>query len=321
MEEAPADGPPEHTREGSRAGYPVLGSGATRRNPGPSRRGTAMAQISIDYFSSSLMRTTTIDIILPFDGMGEAMGVDAALARGEDERTAQAAYPPEHEPYRVLILLHGITGNHTDWISESRIRRWAAERNLAVVMPSGYNAFYLDQPALHNFYGRFVGQELVQVIRRILPVSDRREDTFIGGISMGAYGALRAGLKYSENFGAVISLSTAMVADTIESVVNDDIFFLSRPFLEATFGDLAQVPGSDKDPARLAADIVYCDRPRPRVFMACGSSDSLAYPNRVLADRMRATGLQVEHREMPGGHDWEFWNMALPQALDWLVHP
>ncbi|RHS39160.1 alpha/beta hydrolase family protein [Collinsella sp. AF08-23] len=280
-----------------------------------------MAQISIDYFSSSLMRTTTIDIILPFDGMGEAMGVDAALARGEDERTAQAAYPPEREPYRVLILLHGITGNHTDWISESRIRRWAAERNLAVVMPSGYNAFYLDQPALHNFYGRFVGQELVQVIRRILPVSNRREDTFIGGISMGAYGALRAGLKYSENFGAIISLSTAMVADTIESVVNDDIFFLSRPFLEATFGDLSQVPGSDKDPARLAADIVYCDRPRPRVFMACGSSDPLAYPNRVLADRMRATGLQVEHREMPGGHDWEFWNMALPQALDWLVHP
>lgn len=278
-----------------------------------------MAQISIDYFSSSLMRTTTIDVILPFDGIAGALAVDAALRAGVDEQTAQAAYLPARDPYRVLLLLHGITGNHADWISETRIRTWAAERDIAVVMPSGYNAFYLDQPDQHNFYGRFVGQELVQVVRRILPVSNRREDTFIGGISMGAYGALRAGLRYCENFGGIASLSTAMVVDDIESAISDDVFFLSRPFLEATFGDLSRVVGSDKDPVRLAADLVYCDRPHPRVFMVCGSSDPLSHPNRVLADRMRATGLQVEYREFAGGHDWEFWNAALPQALDWLV--
>ncbi|MDY2777621.1 MAG: alpha/beta hydrolase-fold protein [Collinsella sp.] len=276
-----------------------------------------MAQISIDYFSSSLMRTTTIDMILPFDGMGDALASDAALR--QDERAwDRAPYPPEKPPFKTLYLLHGITGNHTDWISESRICTWATERNLAVVMPSGYNAFYLDQPETHNYYGRFVGQELVSVTRRILPLSTRREDTFIGGISMGAYGALRAGLRYCETFGSIISLSSAMVADSVESVITDDIFFLSRPFLESTFGDLSQLVGSQKDPARLAADLVYCDRPRPRVFMACGSSDPLAHPNRVLAERLRSVGLEVDHRELSGGHDWEFWNSVLPQALDWL---
>lgn len=185
-------------------------------------------------------------------------------------------------------------------------------------MPSGYNAFYLDQPESHNFYGRFVGQELINVTRRILPLSTQREDTFIGGISMGAYGALRAGFKYCETFGSVISLSSAMIADSIEDVINNDVFFLSRPFLESTFGDLSQLVGSDKDPARLAADLVYCDRPRPRVFLACGNADPLAYPNRVLADRLRGVGLEVEYRELAGGHDWDLWNAALPQALDWL---
>ncbi|WP_418740482.1 alpha/beta hydrolase-fold protein, partial [Enorma sp.] len=63
---------------------------------------------------------------------------------------------------------------------------------------------------------------------------------------------------------------------------------------------------------------VYCDRPRPRVFMAWGSSDPLAPPNRELATRLRDTGIDVETREMEGGHDWDFWNVALPQALDWL---
>ena len=228
-------------------------------------------------------------------------------------------YPQKQAPYKTLFLLHGISGNHADWISETRIRHWAESRGIAVVMPSGYNAFYLDQPEVHNYYGRYVGQELVEVARRMFPLSDRREDTFIGGISMGAYGALRNGLKYCETFGSVVALSSAMVIDGFDQIISDDLFFLSRPFLEHTFGDLSHVRGSDKDPARLAADLVYCDRPRPRIFMSCGNQDPLAEPNRVLARRMRDTGLDVTYHEMDGGHDWDFWNAALPEALNWLV--
>ena len=53
--------------------------------------------------------------------------------------------------------------------------------------------------------------------------------------------------------------------------------------------------------------------------MSCGSEDPLAEPNRVLAQRMRDTGLDVTYHEMRGGHDWDFWNAALPEALDWLI--
>ena len=284
-----------------------------------------MALISVDYFSSSLMRTTTLEVILPFDNQGDAYATDSVMRRegGDLERDLKAwesrPYPPKQAPYKTLFLLHGISGNHADWISETRIRHWAESRGIAVVMPSGYNAFYLDQPEVHNYYGRYVGQELVEVARRMFPLSDRREDTFIGGISMGAYGALRNGLKYCETFGSIVALSSAMVIDGFEQIISDDLFFLSRPFLEHTFGDLSHVRGSDKDPARLAADLVYCDRPRPRIFMSCGNQDPLAEPNRVLARRMRDTGLDVTYHEMNGGHDWEFWNSALPEALNWLV--
>ena len=276
-----------------------------------------MARLSVDYYSPSLMRTTTLDVILPIDDHGAALTLDT-LRRNDPAAWERTPYLPEQPPFKTLFLLHGISGNHRDFISETRIRTWAEQRGLAVVMPSGYNAFYLDHPDAHNYYGRFVGEELVEVARRMFPLSRRREDTFIGGISMGAYGALRNGFKYAENFGCIVALSSAMLVGDFNSVVSDDLFFLSRPFLESVFGDLNAVVDSDKDPRWLAADVVYCDRPRPRVFMAWGSSDPLAAPNRELATRLRDTGIDVEAHEMPGGHDWDFWNVALPQALDWL---
>ena len=283
-----------------------------------------MALISVDYFSSCLMRTTTLEVVLPFDSQGDAYATDSVMRKdgGDLEHDLKAwqscPYPRAKAPFKTLFLLHGISGNHSDWISETRIRSWAESRGIAVVMPSGYNAFYLDNPESHNYYGRFVGQELVEVARRMFPLSNRREDTWIGGISMGAYGALRNGLKYCETFGSVVGLSSAMIIDGFDQIISDDLFFLSRPFLEHTFGDLEHVRGSDKDPARLAADLVYCDRPRPRVFMSCGNQDPLAEPNRVLAQRLRDTGLDVTYHGLDGGHDWDFWNTALQEALAWL---
>lgn len=83
----------------------------------------------------------------------------------------------ENKPYKTLYLLHGIFGNYSDWVCGTRIQRYAEEHDLAVVMPSGDNAFYVDQPAGGNFYGEFVGRELVELTRRIFPLSHEREDS------------------------------------------------------------------------------------------------------------------------------------------------
>ena len=278
-----------------------------------------MARITVDYFSSCLMRTTTLEVILPVDDPGEAMATDARTTRGAAGDVAPIDYPAGTGALRTLFLLHGITGNHGDWVSESRICALAADRRLAVIMPSGYNAFYLDQPESHNYYGEFVGRELVTVARRMFGLPCRREDTFVGGISMGGYGALRCGLRYCETFGGIVAMSAAMVTGDAGSMVSEDgPFFLRRAFLESAFGDLGTVTGSQKDPARLAADLVYCDRPRPRVLMACGGADPFCAADRELAIRLTSTGLDVTWRETTGGHDWDTWNQMLPDALDWV---
>ena len=83
-------------------------------------------------------------------------------------------------------MLHGIFGNYTDWLSGTRIRAWAEVKNLVVIMPCGENKFYLDNPRLGDMFGEFVGKELVAFTRKLLPLSNKREDTFIAGLSMGA---------------------------------------------------------------------------------------------------------------------------------------
>lgn len=74
-----------------------------------------MALIKVDFFSQSLMRTVTIQAILP---------VDKILEVGEEL--------PSPKPFKTLYLLHGIFGNDMDWVSGTRIQRWAQDYNVAV---------------------------------------------------------------------------------------------------------------------------------------------------------------------------------------------
>lgn len=59
---------------------------------------------------------------------------------------------------------------------------------VTVVMPSGDNMFYIDQPDPHNLYGAFIGEELVELTRRMFPLSRRREDTAEAGVGSGNVG-------------------------------------------------------------------------------------------------------------------------------------
>ena len=113
-----------------------------------------MALIQVNYLSECLMRTVPVNVILP---------VDKLTFPGMPKR--------EEKPYKTLYLLHGIFGNYTDWVSGTKIQRWAEEKDLAVVMPSGDNMFYVNQEESHNFYGEFIGKELVDMTRKMFPLS------------------------------------------------------------------------------------------------------------------------------------------------------
>lgn len=261
-----------------------------------------MALIQVNFISESLMRTVPVQVILP---------VDKLTFPGMPKR--------EEKPYKTLYLLHGVFGNYMDWVSGTNIQRWAEERNLAVVMPSGDNMFYVDQEAGHNYYGEFIGRELVEITRKMFPLSRKREDTYIAGLSMGGYGALRNGLKYHDTFSHIAGFSSAMVIDGIENRTDDAPFFIeSRAYAQSVFGDLGAVAGSDKDPRYLARSLREEKEEFPKIYLTCGTEDSLLQPNREFAEYLKEQGADVTYTEGPGGHEWDFWNRSVRAVLDWL---
>ena len=263
-----------------------------------------MALLQVNFVSESLMRTVTMQVVLP---------VDRLPMPGQPKPEVQDFCFP------TLYLLHGVLGNYTDWVSGTCVQRWAEEKGLAVVMPSGENMFYVDQPGANNYYGEFIGRELVEITRKMFPLSRRREDTFIGGLSMGGYGAIRNGLKYHETFGCIAALSAAAITGDIAKRTNDaPIFFETRDYAEAVFGDLTKMEGSDKDPYALLKKLGEEGAALPKIYMACGTEDSLLPANRRLRDAFRAAGADLTFEEDPGGHEWDFWNSHIKQVIDWL---
>lgn len=262
-----------------------------------------MAFIQMNLLSKSLMRTVPVNVILPVDKM---------VFPGMPAR--------EEKPYKTLYLLHGIFGSYIDWVCGTRIQHFAEENDLAVVMPSGDNAFYVDQPAANNFYGKFIGEELVELTRKMFPLSRKREDTFIGGLSMGGYGAMRNGLKYGDTFGYIVSLSGAMHIEEMASRTGDDceIFMESRSYAEACFGDLTRLLDSDKNPKYIVKQRKAAGKPLPKIYMACGDKDSLLKPNQDMAAFLKKQGADVTFEVGPGGHEWDFWDTYIKKAIDWL---
>ncbi len=260
-----------------------------------------MAFIQMNITSYSLMRTVPVNVILPAD----KFSWDQKREKGKK--------------YKTLYLLHGVFGNYTDWVNGTRIQRFAEERDLAVIMPSGDNAFYLDHEARNDYYGNYIGKELVELTRNIFPLSEKREDTYIGGLSMGGYGAIRNGLKYNDTFGAIIGLSSGLILEGIEKRTDEGKFFLeSRSYAKECFGELEGIMETDKNPEFLVKKIREDGGKMPDIYLACGLSDGLLEANKKFADFLRENKVNVTFETGEGGHDWDFWDTYIKKALDWL---
>ncbi len=261
-----------------------------------------MALIQMNLLSESLMRTVPVNVILPVDKL-----VFPGMTKREDK------------PYKTLYLLHGILGNYTDWVNGTRLQRYAEEHDLAVVMPSGDNAFYVDQPAGNNYYGEFIGRELVELTRKMFPLSAAREDTYIGGLSMGGYGALRNGLKYHETFGAIVALSAALITDRLEERTDDTPFFMEkRAYAEAVFGNLKDVTNGDMHPVWLVEQMCRQGVVLPEIYMACGDQDSLLGANKEFVDFLQKKNIPVTFEVGKGSHEWDFWDAYIKKGIEWL---
>lgn len=264
-----------------------------------------MAVLSINYFSKALSKAAEFQMVFPND-LPPEMTVNN---------------PAYHRGMKTFYLLHGFSGNSKDWLMGSSIQDVAVKYNLAVVMPSGDNSFYLDGKGTGRAYGKFVGEELVEYVRNTFHLSDKKEDTYIGGYSMGGFGAIHTGFAYPETFGGIFALSSALIIHAIKGIQEGfEDGMADYDYYRYIFGNLDVVEDSRNNPEVLVKDLLANKVNTPRLYMACGTEDFLIENNREFHQYLKGKNFKdMRYEEGKGAHDWGFWDAYLEPAVSWLL--
>ena len=181
-------------------------------------------------------------------------------------------------------------------------------------MPGGENRVYIDGALPNERYGIYVGEELVNASRALFNLSERREDTFIAGLSMGGAGAIRSACLYPATFSAAAGLSSAFLS-SVHLAANNPSF--SQQWAESVFGSVENMEHTYKNAAKSLQEGTKREL-YPRLYLGCGTEDFLIEANRDFHRFLCENGIEHRYEESPGIHDWNFWDAGIKKVIDWL---
>ena len=253
-----------------------------------------MAFLQIQFFSAALNVASTVNVILPEAAQG--IGIEAS---------GKKALPD------VLYLLHGYSDDHSIWMRRTSVERYAAAHNLAVIMPAVNHSFYCNE-VYGEKYWDYVSEELPETMHRFLRLSDKPAHTYVAGLSMGGYGAMRLALTYPERFAAAASFSG--VVDLT------DVFYQERrnDEIRRVFGDQADIRNTEVDNLYLMKKNSSAPR-KPRLYLSCGTADFLYHQHLAFVPELKKNGWKVTSCEVEGAsHEWGFWDDQIRNFIDFI---
>ncbi|MCI8455233.1 MAG: esterase family protein [Lachnospiraceae bacterium] len=257
-----------------------------------------MALIQMKFYSPSLQTKTNLNLLVP---------TPESTLTGTQETFADCR---KMGPLPVLYLLHGTSGDEGDWLRFSRIEDYARKYRLLVAMPSCENSCYRDTPAGKAYY-TYVTKELPQFLGWLLPVSEKREDTYIAGLSMGGSGAFMLGMSRPSQYGYVACLSGGFnLPEKVEAEPKNRWSW--------AFGPDETLIGTRDDAFWLSSRLVEEKADYPELYLCCGTEDFLYEKNCELKRHLDAIGFRHVYHEQPGAHDWNFWDDEIRRVLQWL---
>jgi S-formylglutathione hydrolase FrmB len=210
--------------------------------------------------------------------------------------------------YPVLYLLHGKSGDNTDWSTRAPLREAVGDSPLIVVMPDGDDGWYVDWADGAHGYESQIVRDLLAHVDATYRTLARREGRGIAGLSMGGYGAVKIALAHPDLFASATSLSGA----------------LRFPREGWEEGEKVFGAGPASEPLRARNDVLELAMglrrtrpgwPGPALYLDCGVDDFLYESNARVRSFLREVGVPYEYHEQPGGHSWEYWSARLPDLL------
>lgn len=253
-----------------------------------------MSLIELNYKSFSIMKAARVTIILPCD----------------DDLSCDVK-----PPYKTLYYLNNYSGNSSEMTTTMNFRTKTMLSGLAVVLIEGDNSFYIDRPMALQNYSTYI-KEVVDLTRRYCPLlSNKKEDTYIGGASMGGWGAIYNGIKYSDVFSKIAALSP--VSHLYGSIVEDGI--LPSSLVDYIFGSKESYIESDynlHNTIRKAAK----EEKLPGLWICCAEEDDFVGRDTLAFMReLEQDTIPGEYVINHGNHRVTYWNDMLDQVYHFLL--
>ena len=201
----------------------------------------------------------------------------------------------------VVILLHGVYGSAWHWPYNTGVHLKANEMisrgelpPMVIAMPSdglwGDGSGYLPH---HGYdFEKWIAIDVFDALQENIPGVQKHSPLFLGGLSMGGFGALRIGAKYGSRFKGIAGHS---------SITN---LAQMRLFVEEDISGMEQQDEVDND---VFKTLQRCRGQLPPIRFDCGSSDQLIEYNRLLHRQMEDDGIPHVYEEYPGKHEWAYW--------------
>jgi len=209
----------------------------------------------------------------------------------------------------ITILLHGVYGSSNSWSQQAGAHHTALRlikankiQPMILAMPSdglwGDGSAYLKHSG--NDFEKWIVEDVIDAVRLNIPQAKNSETTFIGGLSMGGFGALMLGGKYPEKFQAISAHSAITSLPQMEL------------FVEEQLAEYQQVLAKSED----AFLMLKSNRGKlPPLRFDCGKNDLLIEHNRKLHAQLLAAGINHQYEEFEGIHEWAYWEEHLVDSL------
>lgn len=217
------------------------------------------------------------------------------------------SYKKKKNIFPVVYLLHGYSGNYSNWITKvPELNRYADTYQTLIVCPDGdYSSWYFDSPMDSTMrYETYIATEVVDFIDKNYRTIADKNHRAITGLSMGGHGALFLALRHAGVFGAAGSMSGGV--DLKESKNRFDII--------KRIGDTILQANNWHDLTVINLIENYTTTP-VKIIFDCGNRDIFIDGNRRLHQKMLQLKIPHEYIERPGEHNWPYWANAIPFQL------
>ena len=216
-------------------------------------------------------------------------------------------YKDSKREYPVIYMLHG-TNNQPlteDGLRgmnnpETKIREAAEFFQIIIVCPLVGNTYYMNSPTIPGQkIASFVGVELPAFIDKNYRTLHTRENRFLGGFSMGGYGAVSLLCRYPDSFSVAIDRAGVMDLDFgIQDLDWDDSH-------NPAIGSYWDYPKEFSQNSCFTLINHVRDRKDLAIVIEVGREDFLYKCNSRFNQRLNEIGFRHIYAEYPGGHEWK----------------